>query len=427
MDWIAQLTLFMGILTALLVGGMWVPFAIGASAIVAIFVTDGLFGFRAIGIVTWGTLNSFTLTAIPLFILMAEILQVSGVGGRFYRGLALIVRGMPGGLLQTNILGSALFAAISGSSVATAAAVATVAVPELDRDGYRPTLSAGTLAAGGALGILIPPSIPLIIYGAFTDTSVAKLFLAGMIPGAILTSFFLIYVAVMAMLGKIRVRESIQTGSLLEAWKNVIPLIVLITMVLGSIYAGIATPTEAAGLGCAVAIVIASIWGNLNAKLLRGALQSAIATSATLLSIVMMAFLFSYAVENAGLSTMLTRSITEMGLGKYGFLLAVVLLFCILGCIMESIAMIVLTIPLLFGTVLSFGIDPVWFGIFMVLLLELGMLTPPFGINLFVIQGASGYEMRTILKGVIPYWFIILGFILLITIYPGIVTWILPV
>jgi tripartite ATP-independent transporter DctM subunit len=425
MDWIAQLCLFLGILVALLLGGMWVPFAIGAAGLVSIFLTDGFSGFRALGIVTWGTANSFTLTAIPLFILMAEILQVSGVGQRFYRGLAVIVRGLPGGLLQTNIAGSALFAAISGSSVATAAAMATVAVPQLKEGNYDRRLASGSLAAGGTLGILIPPSIPLIIYGAFTEVSIAKLFMAGVIPGLLLTLIFMTYIAVMALMGKVRGHAATPQGDLsfFRAALDLLPLIALILMVLGSIYAGFATPTEAAGVGCVLALAVATIWGKLSLSDLHLALQRAVSTSATLLSIVIMAFIFSYAVEYAGLSTNLTRAIVDLGLSKYSFFLLVVVLFCLLGMIMETIAMMVLTVPLLFGSVVAYGFDPIWFGVVLVLLLELGLMTPPFGINLFVIQGASGFPMHTIIRGAAPYWLLILGFVALVTVFPEIVTW----
>jgi tripartite ATP-independent transporter DctM subunit len=423
MNWVAELCLFMGLLLAFLLGGMWVPFAIGAAGLVAIYLADGVIGFKALGLISWGSANSFTLTAIPLFLLMAEILQASGIGQRFYKGLALIVRGLPGGLLQTNIVGSALFAAISGSSVATAAAMATVAVPQLDANGYKPSLSAGALAAGGTLGILIPPSIPLIIYGTFTEVSVAKLFMAGMLPGLVLTLIFMAYVAVLAAFSS--VRDTSHEGGRFEfrAVFDVLPVLLLIAVVIGSIYAGFATPTEAAGIGCAVAFVIAAIWGQLSLVSIHVAVKRTIATSASLLWIVFMAFIFSYAVENAGLSTMLTRAIVGLDLGKYGFLLAVVVLYCILGCLMETIAMIVLTVPLLFGAVVAYGIDPLWFGIFIVLLLELGMLTPPFGINLFVIQSVSRYPMKTIIRGVSPYWALLLFFMVLITLFPFIVTW----
>ncbi|MFV0513788.1 MAG: TRAP transporter large permease [Jhaorihella sp.] len=423
MSWIPELFLFMGILFALLLGGLWVPFSIGVAGVVSIYLVDGITGFRALGLVTWGTVNSFTLTAIPLFILMAEILQISGVGARFYRGLAYVVRPLPGGLLQTNVASCAMFSAISGSSVATAAVMATVSVPQMDAEGYDRSRSAGSLAAGGTLGILIPPSIPLIIYGAFTETSIVKLFMAGFVPGFLLALLFMLFIAGLSLLRPLPLRPTTQTTgrTLLGSLVELIPLMVLMFVVLGSIYTGFATPTEAAALGCAIATIVGAIWGRLTFMDIHFALRRSIQTSATLLFIVSMAFIFSYGVENAGLGSKLTEAILGLGLGKYSFLLTVIVLFLVLGCTLESVAMMVLTVPLLFGSVVSYGFDPIWFGIILVLLLEFGMLTPPFGINLFVIQGASKYPLSLIVKGTVPYWFLILGFVGLLTVFPEIV------
>ena len=428
MSWVAELSLFLGVMVALLMGGMWVPFAIGTAGLISIYLTDGLIGFRALGLVAWGTVNSFTLSAIPLFILMAEILQASGVSSRFYSGLAVLVQKLPGRLLQTNIAGSAMFAAISGSSVATAAGMGSVALPQLEKGGYDRPLAAGSLAAGGTLGILIPPSIPLIIYGTFTEVSIAKLFAAGLIPGVLLALLFMLYVGVSSLLRPVYAQDAesdtvIDAKTLLSAIISLIPLVVLMVTVLGSIYAGLATPSEAGGLGCFVALIVGPIWGRLGWADLQKAMVRAISVSGGILYIVMMAFVFSYAVENAGLSTALTKAIVGLELGRYGFLVTVILLYCVLGCLLESIAMMVLTVPLLFGAVVSYGFDPLWFGVILVLLLEIGMLTPPFGINLFVIQGVARWPMSQIVRGVVPFWMTIFLFIALITVFPEIVTW----
>lgn len=430
MSWVSELLLCVGVLIAFLLGGMWLPFAIGLVGLLAIFVVDGWIGFRALGFVTWGTMNSFTLVAIPMFILMAEVLQVSGVGTRFYQGLAVLVRRLPGQLLQTNIAGCAMFSAISGSSVATSAAMGSVALPQLEAEGYDQRLAAGSLAAGGTLGILIPPSIPLIIYGTFTEVSITKLFAAGMIPGILLALIFMAYVLVVALIRPVR---DVQKGGgkdipaslveILRAMGSLAPLVALMVVVLGSMYGGFATPSEAAGLGCFMAWIVAKIWGNLSLRDLHVAMVRCVKVSTSILYIVLMAFIFSYAVENASLSTNLTRAIVGMDLGSYGFLLAVVMLFVALGCILESIAMIVLTIPLLFGPIVSFGFDPIWFGIVLVLLLEVGMLTPPFGMNLFIVQGVSKWPMGVIIRGVLPYWVLIFMFLGLLVVFPEIVTW----
>ncbi|MGP1677074.1 MAG: TRAP transporter large permease [Burkholderiales bacterium] len=426
MSWAGNFALFTGVLLALLLGGMWVPFAIGVSGLLAIYLTDGFIGLHALGLVTWGTTNSFTLTAIPLFILMAEILQGGGVSHRFYQGLTVLVRGLPGGLMQTNVAGCALFAAISGSSVATAAAIGTLALPHLEERKYSRRMAAGSLAAGGSLGILIPPSIPLIIYGTFTEVSIAKLFMAGFIPGFLLAFLFMLFIGVVSLLmPQVAPREPGNTTGKqrLAALVDLVPLIVLMIAVLGSIYAGLATPTEGAGVGCAIAIMVAMIWGRFGFAEFHAAMIKSIRVSCTIILIVLMAFIFSYAVENAGISAKLTQLLIGLGLDKYTFLLVVILMYCVLGCIMDSIAMIVLTIPLLFDSVVAFGFDPVWFGVILVLLLEVGMLTPPFGINLFVIQSISKWPLGDVVRGALPYWVIILSYIGLLTVFPQIVTW----
>ena len=426
MSWGGNFALFCGVLLALLLGGMWVPFAIGVAGLFAIYLSDGFIGLHALGLVSWGTVNSFTLTAIPLFILMAEILQQGGVSHRFYQGLTVLVRGLPGGLMQTNVAGCALFAAISGSSVATAAAIGTVALPHLEQRKYDRRMAAGSLAAGGTLGILIPPSIPLIIYGTFTEVSIAKLFMAGFVPGFLLAFLFMLYIGIVSLLRPaVAPRES---GSATRAEKftaflHLIPFIVLMVAVLGSIYAGLATPTEGAGVGCTISVIVALIWGRFGFAELHAAMIKAIRVSCTIILIVLMAFVFSYAVENAGISAKLTALLLGLGLSKYAFLAVVIVMYCILGCLMDSIAMIVLTIPLLFSSIVAFGFDPVWFGVILVLLLEVGMLTPPFGINLFVIQSISKWPLGDVVRGAWPYWIIILAYVGLLTAFPRIVTW----
>ena len=426
MSWGANFLVFTGILVVLLLGGMWVPFAIAVSGLVALYLADGLTGFNALGLVTWGSTNSFTLTSIPMFILMAEILLQSGVSQRFYRGLTVLVRGLPGGLMQTNVAGCALFAAISGSSVATAAAIGTVALPQLEARNYDRPMAAGSLAAGGTLGILIPPSIAMIIYGTFTEVSIAKLFMAGFIPGFGLAFLFMLFIGITAWLRpEVAPRETgvIPLAEKLAAFLELVPFVLLMVCVLGSIYAGIATPTEGAAVGCFVAIIISVVWGKFGFAEFDAALTNTIRVSCTVIFIVFTAFVFAYAVENAGVGTNLTKWFIGLGLNKYAFLLSLIVMYCILGCLIDSIGMIVLTVPLLFGSVVGYGFDPLWFGVILVLLLELGQITPPFGINLFVIQSISKWPLGDVVRGSVPYWGIILAYIALLTVFPEIVTW----
>src|SRR5215217_399226 len=261
------LLVFLGLLCA----GMTIPFAITVPSILYLLSHGGLNGLKGIGLVTWGSMNSFTLTAIPLFVLMAELMQRSGLSFRIYRGLSRLVSGLPGGLLQTNIMGCALFASVSGSSVATAASIGGVALPQLVQRNYDRRLSAGSLAAGGTLGILIPPSIAMIVYGTFTETSVAKLFMAGVMPGLLLTAMFMTYIAVHAWLrpGIAPVEHGARSFmELTRAVLDIVPFMVLIGGTIGSIYSGLVTPTEAAAVGCVLAMIIAVFWGEFSAQVL---------------------------------------------------------------------------------------------------------------------------------------------------------------
>jgi len=424
LDWASQLVLILGLLSALLLGGMWLPFAILATGLISIFLADGIAGFNALGFVLWGSMNSFTLTAIPLFILMSEILLQSGITGPLYAALARVARPIPGGLLQTNIASSALFAAICGSSVATAAAIGTVALPNLEKRGYSMRMAYGSLAAGGTLGILIPPSIPMILYGSFTETSVAKLFMAGVVPGILLATIFMIYIGIRSLLladnapqtdeGRIPLRTVI--GQLL-------PFVFLMTTILGGIYFGWATPTEAAALGCTIAVLIGLFSGGLTRSVVTRSFVVAMRSSAAILAIVMAAMVFAYAFENASLGKNLTQWLLSLKLDRDTFLLALLILYVILGCLMESIAMMVITVPLLFPTIVAYGIDPIWFCVALVILIELGQLTPPFGINLFVIKQISGAPLGEVVRGTVPYYALIIGFVMLLNFVPGIALW----
>jgi tripartite ATP-independent transporter DctM subunit len=371
-------------------------------------------------------MNSFTLSAIPLFILMAEILQESQLSLRVYHGLSKLVSWIPGGLLQTNIAGCAIFAAISGSSVVTAASIGRVALPELQKRNYSPRLSAGSLAAGGTLGILIPPSIAMIVYGTFTETSVAKLFMAGVMPGLLLTAMFMIYIAVHAWIqpeiapverGAQSIKEL--TGALLD----VVPFVVLIGGTIGSIYSGLVTPTEAAAVGCVLAMIIAVFWGEFNALVLWHALQTTVRVCGNILFIVYAAFLFSYAISYAGVGEQITQFLVNLKLSRLEFFLALFILYTVLGCLVESLGMIVVTVPLLYPVLLQYGIDPIWFGVILVLFIEMGQISPPIGINLFVIQSIWTGKLSDVVMGTIPFHLIMFVLLGLLVLFPEIAMW----
>jgi C4-dicarboxylate transporter, DctM subunit len=421
-----EIAVVMVIFLGLLAVGMTIPFAIGVPAVVYLVLHGGVPALKGIGLMSWGSMNSFTLTAIPLFILMAEIMQHSGLSLRIYRGLSKLVCVIPGGLLQTNIAGCALFAAISGSSVATAAAIGTVALPQLTGRGYDRSLSAGSLAAGGTLGILIPPSIAMIVYGTFTETSVSKLFMAGVVPGLVMTAMFMIYVMVTALLKPgVAPREKgpRNLAEVMQAMSDLLPFIVVIGGTMGSLYFGWVTPTEAAAVGCFAAFVVSAIWGKLGWKELRAAMTSSVMISGNILLIVYTAFVFSYAISVAGVGEQLTAWMVGLNLSRLEFFFALFLLYTVLGCLVESLGMIVITVPLLYPVLLKYNIDPVWFGIILVLFIELGQISPPIGINLFVIQSIWDGKLSEVVWGTIPFHLLMFVLLVMLMAWPEIALW----
>lgn len=426
MSWEALFILCVSLIIVLLMSGMWVPFAIGITGTVLLVAKGGITELNALGLTVWGGTNSFVLTSLPLFIFMAEVLIVSGVSQRFYEGLSRLTWRLPGGLLQSNIAGCAMFAAICGSSVATAASIGAVALPQLKARGYDVRMATGSLAAGGTLGILIPPSGALILYGTFTETSITRLFMAGLVPGLLLAFCFMVYIAIATTLRpatapRLDIRQSWR--SVLREGIKLLPFVGLIGAVLGSMYLGIATPTEAAAVGATVAAIISALWGRFSFRILWEAASRSVSSSCTILLIVAMAFIFSYAVDNAQIGTNLAKSLLALNLDRVHFLIAIYAMYAVLGCLMDSIGMIMITVPLLFPTIVGLGIDPIWFGVLLVLQVELGQITPPFGINLFVVQAIAKCGLGDIVRGCIAYYAIFLAFITLITVYPQIVLW----
>jgi C4-dicarboxylate transporter, DctM subunit len=420
MDWSLQLlTVGLGV-SFLLLSGLWIPFTIGTVAISIMLWSGGFKELNAIGLVFWGGANSFVLTAIPLYILMAEILIASQISAKLYRALTHFTRYLPGGLFQTNIVGSAIFSAVCGSSMATAAAISRVALPELRNMGYNMRISCGSLAAGGTLGILIPPSGAMIIYGVLTDTSIARLFLAGILPGIFLALMFMVFLAV----GSRQPDRGISVGGNFFAnFLLILPFIILVFMVIGSIYLGWATPTEAAGIGVLVALAIGAMLGDLNLKLLWEALQSTAKVSGSLLIIIAMAQTLSYSLSISGMAADMAKFVVGLGLSPRTFLIAMIVLYAVLGCIMDGVAMMLITVPILFPVVQALGIDPVYFGVLLVVMMEFGLLTPPFGLNLFVIQQISKEPMNTVVLGSIPFCAIIFLFVVILLFVPNLALW----
>ncbi len=413
-----------GLLIGLIMGGMWVHFAVAGAGLFYIWLLKGFTGFKALGIVSWGAANSFTLAAIPLFVLMAEILLGSGLSTRLYNGVAPFMRRLPGGLLHTNIAGSGIFAAISGGSAPTAAAMSTVALPELTARGYNKRIIAGSLAAGGTLGILIPPSITMIIYATFTETSIARLFAAGLVPGIVLAVLYMGFIALRATLNPDLAPRDPHRASAAElgrALLDIVPFLLLITVVLGSIYGGIATPTEAGAVGTLGAIGIAAIYGKFSFGLLSDAITRTVSMSGNILFIVFTSMIFAYATALSGVGEQLVGYLEETALSRTAFLLIVMLVFAVLGCFMEGLGMIAIIVPVIFPALMAMDVDPIWFGVFVVILVELGQLTPPLGVILFVVASSSDLvKVEDVIMGTLPFFLIIVLFMLLMIAFPQI-------
>jgi tripartite ATP-independent transporter DctM subunit len=414
--------LFLGLLTA----GMAVPFAITVPALVYLLLQGGPTALNSLGLVSWGSMNSFVLTTVPLFMLMAEILSVSGLSSRIYGGLEKLVARLPGGLLQTNIAGCAIFASVSGSSIATAASIGGVALPQLIQRRYDRALAAGSLAAGGTLGILIPPSFPMIIYGTFTETSVPKLFIAGIIPGLIMTALFMIYIAIHAKLDpSIAPRETVRP-SLREsgaALLGVLPFFVLILVTVGGLYFGWTTTTEAAAIGCVLSILLGMTHGHLTWRGIVQAMHNTIYFSGNILFLILAAYIFSVALSFGGVGEKVTEFVVGLNLSKLEFYLVLFVLFTILGCLIESLGMIVITVPLLFPILARYNIDPILFGVMLVIYVELGQISPPIGINLFVIQSIWDGKLSEVVLGTIPFHLIMFVVLAMVAFWPELALW----
>nr|WP_196242404.1 TRAP transporter large permease [Azospirillum oleiclasticum] len=380
----------------------------------------------AFGELAWGTSAEFNLFAIPLYILLGEILLRSGISERMYHAIAQWLSRLPGGLMHANVGFSTVFAAMSGSSVACAATLGTIANPLVRRYGYNEPLFLGTIAAGGALGILIPPSIPLIIYGVLTETSIPQLYLAALIPGLLLAALFSVTVLVATLLrpkwGGAPVPSS--WGTRLAVLPDLLPPLLIFTAVIGAIYAGWATPTESAALGVLMAIVLAAFRRRLSFGMLLDAGEATVGTTAMILLIVVAAFLLNFVLSSIGLSQIVTDLFAQSGLSPTMLIMTAIVFFLVLGMFMESLSMLIATVPLVIPAIAAAGIDKVWFGVLMMILLETALLTPPIGINLFVVQSTrqSG-NIKDVIYGAAPFVVTMLLMALLLVAFPGIALW----
>ncbi len=420
-----MLTAFFACLFGLLLSGAWIGAALGITAIVIMQFWGG--GIVTLGSAAWNSLNRYSLCALPGFIFMGQVILASGLGAKIYDSVLPLSARFPGKLLHSNILISAMFAAVLGSSTANAAIVGSVAIPELRKRKYNEKLLLGTICIGGTLGLMIPPSNGFILYGIMADTSIAALFAAGTIPGILLA---LLYMSYIGMKGKLtpsiapaeekRLRWRATLLSLLRIW----PLVVLMFACVGTIYVGFCTPVEGAGIGAFASIIVGRIFGNLGWQQIKIALSKTTEIASMLFFLVLGAMLMSDAISAVGLPRTIVLGIGDLPLSPMLIVILIFVMYLIMGCFIDGISMLVATMPFVVPIINTLEVDPIWFGVTLILILEIGQVTPPVGLNLFVVRGIGGPHttMSDIFLGAFPLVMVALGVLVLLTIFPEITT-----
>jgi tripartite ATP-independent transporter DctM subunit len=424
MDEFQLVILLFGTLLLFLLSGVWIGVGIGMAGIIAMLTFTRYPVGKMVASLSMGSLNSFVLVCLPGFILMGEILFRSGASKDLYSSISPWVARIPGKLLHSNIISCTLFAALSGSSAATAATIGTVAVPELKRLGYQPGMVAGSLAGAGTLGLLIPPSIALIVYGVITNNSIGQLYMAGFFPGFMLALLFALYIVIFALLRP----NLVSQDDLSYTWKDrflgllkILPTAGLIFLVLGLIYLGVSTPTEAAMIGVAGAVLTSVFYRTFNFKMIRESMMGTIRTSCMLFLIMMMATILSSTVAYLKIPTGLARIVTEAGLSPGALFVMVSILYIALGCFFDGMSIMLLTLPIIYPLMVSqMQFNPIWFGVILTILIEVAQVTPPVGFNLYVIQHVSGQPITTVARYSLPFMAILILGVVLLYFFPEI-------
>nr|WP_251040908.1 MULTISPECIES: TRAP transporter large permease subunit [unclassified Halomonas] len=413
-------------LAVLLGSGVWIAFALIGTAWIALEFFSSFSPGSILASDFWGASYGWDLTALPMFIWMGEILFRSGLADNMFRGLSPWLNRLPGRLLHTNIIGSGMFAAVCGSSAATCATVGKMTLPELERRGYDSNMAIGTLASASTLGLLIPPSIVLIVYGVVTEQSISRLFMAGIGPGLMILAMFMSYLILWALLKGNReglTGEDESGMSFAEKLRNtwsLVPILLLIGGIIFSIYGGLASPTEAAAVGVVLSIVIARFNGHFNRDIFKSSLFAAVRTACMIAFIIAGASFLTSAMGFTQVPMKLATAIGEMGLSPTMLLIALTLLLLVMGCFLDGISLILLVTAIIMPLVSAAGFDLIWFGIYLVVVVEMSQITPPVGFNLFVIQGLTGKDILTITKATLPFFLLMLLAIALMHIFPGI-------
>ncbi len=422
-------SILLGSMFALFALGLEIAFSMALVGIVGLLVVSGWkVGLGVIGSIAWSNATSFNFIALPLFIFMSAILMYSGVGKGLFSAIARWVGFLPGGLAVASVLSCAVFSAVSGSSVATAATIGMIAIPEMQKRGYANSIIIGSLAAGGTLGILIPPSVPMILYGVMTETSIGHLYAAGMIPGLLLALIFTAYVIGFAIryphLAPASPDDQATFWVKVQGLREIWPVAVLITVVLGAMYAGIVTPTEAAALGCVFSLLIAISMRSLTLAVMKNAFLETVRVTSMVMLIIIFSGIFSHVIALLGVPKALLSGIADLGLPAWGFFILIFTALLVIAYALEELSVMIIILPILFPLITAFGFDPVWFGIVMVVWLEIGFITPPVGLNLFVIQGMMpGSSAADVVRGTTPFVVLMIGLVVLLFIFPELALW----
>lgn len=417
-------TTLIGILVVTASSGVALGAALGLTGLVILEFFGNGSTYLAIDVI-WNVFNSFTLSAVPMFILLGEILLRSGVSERAYTAFTPVFAKVPGGLLHSNIAVCTLFGAVSGSSLSTAAAVGSVAYPEMSKRGYDKEAVVGSLAGGGTLGLLIPPSLSLLIFGALTETSIGRLFVAGVIPGLLVSALFMAYIFFLCLRRPQiapRWKESASVWAVLRGMVQIWPILLLILSIMGSIMFGLATPTEAAGVGVVVAIIISFAWGELTLAKLAAAVLRSVLLFTSIGFIVLGAAILSQSVSILGVPQSILEMAINSNLGTYGIFALIILIYVLFGCIFDGLSLMIMTLPIVFPLLTGLGFDPIWIGVIITVMIEIGQVTPPVGLNLTVLTGVTNNDvpLGRVAVATIPYWMLLLLSVAIMTIFPQI-------
>jgi tripartite ATP-independent transporter DctM subunit len=406
--------------------GVWIGLTLSGVAWIGMQLFSSRAAGDAMAVTIWGSSSSWTLTALPLFVWMGEILFRTKLSESMFKGLAPWVSRLPGGLLHTNVIGCTIFAAVSGSSAATCATIGKMTLPELAKRGYPEDITIGSLAGAGTLGLLIPPSIIMIVYGVSADVSIARLFIAGVFPGLLLASLFSGYLVVWALLNKGKIPPpdaAMNFSQKIYESRHLIPVVLLIGAVLGSIYTGVATATEAAAIGVVGSLVLALLQRSMSWGTFKESLLGATRLYCMIALILAGAAFLTLSMGYIGLPRHLAEFVSSLGLSPFMLIIVLSIFYIVLGCFLDGISMVVLTMGVILPTVQAAGLDLIWFGIFIVIVVEMAQITPPVGFNLFVLQGMTKKEITYIARVTLPFFFLMCGMVLLLWFFPQIATW----